>query len=74
MTFDTSTYERSHGHTPRGRGGWMFQDADAFDADQRSNTYTWDTIHTFPGTYTEAKRAARASGKFARSAYVVVMP
>ena len=74
MHFDTNTYERSHGHTPRGRGGWMFQDAYWFEYDQRSNTYTWDTIHTFSGTYTEAKRAARASGKFHRAATVVVMP
>lgn len=74
MHFLTRQYELSHGHTPRGRGGWMFQDSEAFDADQRDNRYSWDTIHTFSGTYTEAKRLARASGVFGRGAYVEVLP
>lgn len=74
MHFDTTPYEISNGHTPRGRGGWMFQDRQQYLIDQYDNTYSWDTIHTFCGTYTEAKRAARASGKFARGATVVVMP
>jgi hypothetical protein len=44
----TDEYEFSHGHTPRGRGAWIFAPAG------RENDMTaWVTKS---GTYTEAKR------------------
>jgi hypothetical protein len=68
-TFITSEYENSHGITPRGRGGWMFIDADEYDPRRE---LPWDKVVTACGTYTEAKQQIRKSEL--RGAYVVVLP
>lgn len=52
MTFDTTAYRHSHGKEPRGEGNWAFSDAFAPGAS--------DPIFWKNGTYSEAKKAARA--------------
>lgn len=47
---DTSRHYRSHLSSPRGRGGWLFEDRDG------------NIVFRYSGTYTEAKRAAQQSG------------
>ena len=47
--FDTTVFVQEHRRPPRGRGGWIFRDAES------------DTEHTHAGTYTEAKRSATAA-------------
>lgn len=46
---DTTEYEFSHGHTPRGHGSWGF--APFNETQDDPNTWLWVS-----GTYTEAKR------------------
>lgn len=46
--FDTSQFERSHGTTPKGRGGWLLA---PYGAEE-------DMVN-FNGTFTEAKKQAR---------------
>lgn len=48
-TFDTSEFRRSHGTEPRGRGGWLFRNADTGEVVNRN------------GTFTEARRALPAA-------------
>ncbi len=60
---NTSAYEFSHGHSPRGRGSWAF----AVTANPKSDVIYW-AKKLIPGTasetssltYTEAKKAAQA--------------
>lgn len=57
VTFDTSEYEREHGHRPRGRGGWAFIDA----VYAKRNDYLDFVFWAGSGkTYSESKREARA--------------
>lgn len=52
----TGDYEFSHGHAPKGRGGWLFCKVDP----RRHNDYLDHLLPNFNGTYTEAKKAAVA--------------
>jgi hypothetical protein len=49
---DTSRYEASHRKSPKGRGGWLFEDEGH------------NIVFSFSGTYAEAKKAAQESGFF----------
>ena len=50
FTFDTDAYEATHGHKPRGRGGWVFGLKP--DASVRKG----EAVFTPALTYAEAKR------------------
>lgn len=60
MRFETSRYEWSHGHRPRGYGFWMFLVGSA-----------QVSAH---GTYSEAKRVAAARARELGEHLVVVLP
>jgi hypothetical protein len=51
----TSEYEFSHGHKPRGRGGWAFY--------MGRDTGDLSKVHWFNGTYSEAKRQVQAKAR-----------
>lgn len=61
--FDTSEYELSHGKTPRGYGSWAFE----FSVDR---CVWWAPT----GTFTAAKKAARAEAKRRSVEDVKVLP
>jgi hypothetical protein len=69
ITFSDSLYFRSHGRAPKGRGGWLFIDADRYD-DRRE--LDWDHVRNFNGTLTEAKQQARRV--YPPNAYVLILP
>jgi hypothetical protein len=48
---DNSRHDRSHLHSPRGRGGWLFEN------------HAGDIVFQHQGTFGEAKAAAKAWGK-----------
>ena len=50
---NTIDYESSHGHAPRGRGGWLFS-----TVDPRYDGNYLDKLITGKGTYGDAKREA----------------
>lgn len=50
IEFNTREYEFSHGHKPRGRGGWAF----SFKRNPEMSEIFW-----INGTYSEAKAVAR---------------
>ena len=58
MQFTTRHYVRTHGKAPKGQGGWAFQ---ATTHDTAFDSERYGPVHTFYGTYTEAKSAARQS-------------
>lgn len=76
MTFETSTYQREHGRSPRGRGSWAFCPW----GKRNSHDYLDHTVFSPGGmTFTEAKRWARLHASDVRSPLaaaktVVVMP
>ena len=49
---ETTDYEFSHGHTPKGRGGWLFSFV-------RNPDVINDVLINCNGTYTEAKKALK---------------
>jgi hypothetical protein len=51
-TFDTTEYEFSHGHKPRGYGSWAF----ARPGSPAERGETFDGIEWRNGTYTDAKQ------------------
>lgn len=61
----TRGYRRSHLNEPKGRGYWLF----AFDGDEDPDNL-WGTN----GTYTEARKAAKAEAKTRGAELVEVMP
>lgn len=58
IEFDTTEYERNHGHSPRGRGSWAFCDVEQYKGG-RTN-YLDYTFWTPSMTYGEAKKLAKA--------------
>ena len=50
--FDTTDYQLTYGHSPRGRGSWAFAPADAGRVIPALDNIAWES-----GTYTEAKAA-----------------
>jgi hypothetical protein len=56
VEFSTTAYEFAHGRKPRGRGSWAFG---LRGADLRGGAELGELVW-FSGTYSEAKRAARA--------------
>lgn len=62
-------YRMSHGHAPRGRGGWLFCNAFLFnDPDYYKH------CENFNGTYTEARKQAVAWAKENHIVSIVVCP
>ena len=55
IDFETIEYERAHGKLPRGRGSWAFCPRQNYNAPNYLDHVMW-----FNGTYTEAKKRARA--------------
>ena len=51
IEFNTHEFEFSHGHRPRGRGGWAFQIRTGYEKGAEPPLF-WSV-----GTYVEAKRA-----------------
>jgi len=51
----TEQYQWSHGHTPRGRGMWVFE--------LTGYTYSGVEVFSHTGTYSESKRAAIAKAR-----------
>jgi hypothetical protein len=60
----TEQYQWSQGHTPRGRGMWVFE----------LTGYTYAGVESFShtGTYSEAKRAAIAKAREINASTIVV--
>lgn len=58
--FNTSRYQFSHGHAPRGRGTWAFED-------RAGNVVFWSGSNV---TLTEAKRQFLASGSIHAAVWV----
>lgn len=67
VKFDTSEYERSHSHSPRGRGAWAF-------STERDPDVLTDAVKWSPSmTYTEAKAWARRQFASTETVYVYVL-
>jgi hypothetical protein len=64
--FDTTSFENSHGRKPRGRGNWGF----SFGCDSDDPRH-WVF---FSGSFTEAKRQAKALADSRGTDVVVVLP
>lgn len=58
MEFNTLAFEAAHGKLPRGTGHWAFCPAQHY---RRDNYLEFTKF--FPGTYAEAKKAAKAAFK-----------
>ena len=56
--FDTTNFVTCHGKEPRGHGAWHFTSRQTFDSIRWIDHSMW-----FTGTYTDAKRRARAWAK-----------
>ena len=63
MKINTTEYELSHGHAPRGRGAWAFQ-VDGTDA----------TVWSPSMTYTAAVKWIRASRAVRKGTVLIVLP
>jgi len=70
VSFDTTEYEFSHGHTPRGRGGWAFRFL-TMDGAVRNEAEVARSPHADPEVFWapspllfgEAKKWARAKAR-----------
>lgn len=56
VEFSTDEYERTHGKTPRGRGGWAFCPKSKYNRSDYLDFIFWAPS----GTFAEAKKAAKA--------------
>jgi len=68
----TDAYENSHGHAPRGRGGWLFTIGELNHARYLRGDYSAATH--FHGTYTIARRQAIGAAKHAGVDTIHVLP
>lgn len=65
IEFNTSEFQFSHGHTPKGRGSWVFKINDEM-------FWARDPQGCMSMTYGEAKKLARARAKAVGASFVIV--